>query len=169
MNNKTDIMRSLGILFIAILMATNLAAQPQRPGHAGGMQPDERREAIEARKIAHITKQLSLTAEEARKFWPIYNEYNEKVEELSNRFRVQREQLPDVSEMNVAEATQFVNDDLERFETAAALRREYTEKMLGVISVQKVAMLFEAEKSFNRMLFREAQRRHRPNGRGGAY
>lgn len=162
-------MRNLGVLIIAILMASNLLAQPQRPGRPGGMEPDERREAIEARKIAYITKQLSLTTEEARKFWPIYNEYNEKVEELSNTFRKQREQLPDVSAMSEEEAAQFVNEDLERFEAAAALRREYTEKMLGVISVQKVAMLFEAEKSFNRMLFREAQRRHRPGGSGGAF
>jgi hypothetical protein len=160
-------MQNIGILFIAFIFASNLNAQPQRPGHQGGMQPDERRDAIEARKIAHITKQLSLTTEEAREFWPIYNEYNDKVEELSNTFREQREQMPDVAEMNEEEATQFVNDDLERFETAAALRREYTEKMLRVLSVQKVAMLFEAEKSFNRMLFREAQRRHRPDGRGG--
>ena len=162
-------MRKFGILFIAIIIASNLTAQPQRPGRPGGMQHDERREAIEARKIAYITKQLSLTAEEAREFWPLYNEYNEKVEALSDKFREQREQLPDVSEMNEEEATQFIHDDLERFETAAALRREYAEKMLRVISVQKIAMLFEAEKSFNRMLFREAQRRHRPDGRGGAY
>jgi TolA-binding protein len=159
-------MRNIVILFIALIIASNLTAQPQRPGRQGGMQPDARREAIESRKIAYITKQLSLTAEEAREFWPVYNEYNEKVEELSDIFREQREQLPDVAEMNEEEATKFVMDDLERFETAAALRREYTEKMLRVLSVQKIAMLFEAEKSFNRMLFREAQRRHRPDGRG---
>ncbi len=162
-------MRKPGVLIIAIIIAANLAAQPQRQGRPDGMHHDERREAIEARKIAYITKQLSLSSEEARAFWPIYNEYTEKVEELSNTFREQREQLPDVSEMSEEEAAKFVNEDLERFEAAAALRREYTEKMLRVISVQKVARLFEAEKSFNRMLFREAQRRHRPDSRGGAF
>lgn len=156
------------ILIFLLVFSTTLVAfsQPQRPaGRPGMQQHDERREVIESRRISYITKKLSLSPEEAKVFWPIYHEYNRKVEELSENIRNRRMEMPVVSEMSEEEAAQFVEEELHRFERAASLRREYTEMMLEVISVEKVAMLFEAEKSFNRMLFREAQRRHRPGGR----
>lgn len=127
---------------------------------------DSRREAIEARKISYLTKMLELTPAEAKAFWPIYNEYNRKVEELATISRTRRENIEEIAALSEEEARRLVEQDLEHFETAAALRREYTERMLEVISIKKVAILFEAERSFNRMLFREAQRRHRPDGRG---
>ncbi len=159
-------MRNILIFLLVFSTAFVAFSQPQRQaGRPGMQQHDERREVIESRRISYITKKLSLSPEEAKAFWPIYYEYNRKVEELSGTIRGRRMEVPETSEMGEEEAAQFVEDELHRFERAAALRREYTEMMLEVISVQKVAMLFEAEKSFNRMLFREAQRRHRPGGR----
>ena len=35
---------------------------------------ENRREEIESFRIAYFTKQLNLTPEEAKKFWPVYNE-----------------------------------------------------------------------------------------------
>ncbi len=158
-------MRKL-LLALAILIITGTTiAQPQRGADRPFDRHDERREAIEARRISYLTQKLALTTEEAKMFWPVYHEYNQKVEELSGSFRAKREQMPEISELNEEEAATFVEEELQRFENAAALRREYTEKMLDIISAKKVALLFEAEKSFNRMLFREAQRRQRHDNR----
>lgn len=102
-------------------------------------------------------------------FWPVYAEYNQRIEELSAAFRARREELPEVELMSEQEAGVFVEAELSRFEEAAALRREYTAKMAEIISTRQIAMLFEAERAFNRMLFREAQRRQRHGGRGGDF
>ena len=155
------------LITIAILLATGLTAQPGREEFRPGRQMQEKREAIEARKVSYITKKLELTSDEAQAFWPIYNAYNREVEELSEHMRVRRAELPPVSELDEENAAAYVEDEIYRFEKAAELRRTYTVKMLEVIPVQKVALLFEAERSFNRMLFREAQRRHRMDGRRG--
>ncbi len=155
-------MRIIIIYSILLIFSASLYAQPPR---AGRSMTDERREAIETRKIAYFTKKMDLTTDEAAAFWPIYNAYSREIEELSENTRRKREQKPEVAELSENEAIKFVEDELQRFETAAALRRTYTKKMLEVIPAQKVALLFEAEKSFNRMIFREAQRRHRINGR----
>lgn len=166
----TTINRSISILLsitLALVLVLPASAQPLRGQKEGDRAFDDKREAIEARKIAFITRQLSLTPAEAQDFWPIYNEYNARVEQISGRFKEVRDQLPEPQDMNKEQAAQYVEAEVRRFEEAAALRREYSEKMLEVISVQKLAMLFEAERGFNRMLFREAQRRHRQNGREG--
>ena len=52
-----------------------------------GNQPGERREKMEAQKIAFITKQLELTPDEAKVFWPVYNEYDAKRLELRKSFK----------------------------------------------------------------------------------
>ncbi len=165
--NNTMTMQNFFIAIIALLITSGLAAQPGRSDFRSGPQMQERKEAIEARKVAYITKKLDLTPAEAQLFWPIYNAYNREVDELSELIRTKRAEMPPVSEMDEAQAAEFVEDEVYRFEKAAELRREYTEKMLEVISVEKVALLFEAERSFNRMLFREAQRRHRMDSRRG--
>ncbi len=154
------------ILFFALVIFSTALLFSQT-GQRQAMTPgDSRREAIEARKISYLTKMLELTPEEAKTFWPIYYEYHRKVDELASTNRARREMIDDIAALSEEEARRLVDEDLLHFETAAALRREYTERMLEVISVKKVAILFEAERSFNRILFREAQRRHRLDGRG---
>jgi len=52
-------------------------------------QQNDRQSKIEALKIAYITKELNLSAEEAQKFWPVFNEY------AKNLKTVRREHLTD--------------------------------------------------------------------------
>ena len=42
----------------------------------------ERREKLKAYKTAFITEKLELTPAEAEKFWPVYNNYENKVHQL---------------------------------------------------------------------------------------
>lgn len=160
-------MQRIIIIFTVLFLSASLAAQPGRRDIRTGAPMQDKKEAIEARRVSYITQKLDLTPDEAQAFWPIYNAYNREIEALSERIREQRAELPPVSELSAEQAAEYVEEEVYRFERAAELRREYTEKMLEVISVEKVAMLFEAERSFNRMLFREAQRRHRMDGRRG--
>jgi hypothetical protein len=40
------------------------------------------RDRIEPMKIAFITQKLNLTAEEAQKFWPVYNKFSDELQKL---------------------------------------------------------------------------------------
>ncbi|TVR40738.1 MAG: hypothetical protein EA394_07335 [Bacteroidia bacterium] len=160
--NYTFFLNKKMISFLMLMLfAVSGYSQMPRGQRPQDRDAERRREAIETRRVSYITQKLSLSVEEARLFWPIYNEYTQKVEKLSAGFKDTRDQLPETDQMNKEQASAYIEAELKRFEDAAALRREYTEKMLKVISVQQVALLFDAERSFNRMLFREAQRRHR--------
>ena len=53
-------------------------------------------ERIKAQKTAFITERLSLTADEAEKFWPIYNEIETKKKALRKKSTLKRkEKHPD--------------------------------------------------------------------------
>jgi len=45
----------------------------------------DKKEQVKALKVGFITNELSLTTEEAAKFWPIYNTFEDKQYELKNR------------------------------------------------------------------------------------
>jgi hypothetical protein len=61
-------------LLLVVLLATSAAAWAQDgpgPGHKG-----ERLAQLENAKIAFITNRVTLTQEQAQKFWPLYNEFS---------------------------------------------------------------------------------------------
>ena len=47
-------------------------------------QETSKNEKIEAMKVGFITNKLELSAKEAQLFWPLYNEYNQKMDKLRN-------------------------------------------------------------------------------------
>ncbi|HPV87805.1 MAG TPA: hypothetical protein PKU85_01145 [Bacteroidales bacterium] len=69
--------RSL-IVFLLCLMPVCVYAQEQRPRKSDQERRAER-EAVQAQKVAFITQKVGFTAEEAEKFWPLYNEMEGKI------------------------------------------------------------------------------------------
>ncbi len=47
--------------------------------HAGASQPPFKGDRVKALKIAYITQSLNLKSEEAQKFWPVYNAYDNEI------------------------------------------------------------------------------------------
>lgn len=66
-------MKKTILFFIVVLMVSLVTAQ-EPPRKMMGQ-----RQNIEVLKVAYFTKHLSLTTEEAEKFWPLYNGYTSEV------------------------------------------------------------------------------------------
>lgn len=62
-------MKKVIIFFIAVLLVSFVKAQEPPTKMI------ERRQKLEVLKVAYFTKHLSLSTEEAEKFWPLYNNY----------------------------------------------------------------------------------------------
>jgi len=139
---------------------------PAYPQTGQGRGQDARMEAIESRRIAFLTEKMSLTPEEARVFWPVYNEYNKKRDELANEHRNKWADA-NVSAMSNEEAGRYAEELIVHMERNAAIKREYHDKLKRILPAKKIALLYEAERDFNRMLFQEARRRTREGGGSG--
>ena len=96
---------------------------------------------LEAYKIAYLTNKLSLTPQEAQRFWPIYNQYE-------NELRAVR-----------IESRQGGKDELEREEKVLNIRKKYNTEFAKVISPEKVNTLFRVEKEFNALVQKEMMER----------
>ena len=71
--------KNLLIIFLLCLVHLSSNAQGQQGPPPQGPPPPKN---IQALKVAFITRQLNLTAEEAQKFWPVYNTYSDAVKKI---------------------------------------------------------------------------------------
>ena len=131
------------------------------------------REKLDAYKIAFFTKRLNLTPQEAEKFWPVYNEFQNKrssvqVEKMQLNRNVNQNEL-NMSEKELTDA----GDKLISLQMQEAnLAMEYHKKFKEILSPVKVIRLYQAENQYRLQLLNELkqnqpQRNNPQKGPGG--
>lgn len=136
-------------IIVAIGLFSPLASFAQ-PGEDGP--PQDRKEYIRTQKIAFISTELALTTDEAEKFWPVYNEYDAKIETLRKERKGYAKELKtinDLTEDRAYELTELIFDTEKR---EVELRGEYLVKFAEVLDKKKAAKVFVAEEKFKREL-----------------
>ena len=103
-----------------------------------------RNDRIAAQRIAFITQRLQLSPEESQQFWPIYNQYTDKVQQIRNFAKMEKP----FDEMSDAETEKFLMNQIDKEQRELDLQKEYYQKLRKVISVKKLAKLYRAEQDF---------------------
>lgn len=117
-----------------------------------------RGEKIKALKIAFITEELNLTSNEAEKFWPVYNKYDEILHRLERveRFKIKTKikKLGGVSSLSEKEAKSLINKLSSLEIEAHKTKVKYNTELEKVLSFKKILKLKNAERDFVRKLMR---------------
>jgi|688.fasta_scaffold388836_2 hypothetical protein len=143
-----------GLFTLLMLLGIGAFAQP-----GGGPQ----KEKIESMKIGFITQKLDLSAEEAQRFWPVYNKYVDEMEKSRKAYKGRvMEEIADIDNMSNAEAEKTLNDMLAFKSSEVEVIKKYTAEFKKVLPPQKVVKLFVAEQQFKRELLKQLKM-----GRGG--
>ena len=103
-------------------------------------QNGQRVEKIQALKIAFITQKLDLSAAEAEKFWPIYNEYER--------------------EINTLRMANRNGDVLDNEQKLLDIKKKYSPSFEKVLGPQKLNKFFNAEKEFRNVLIKRLKTQH---------
>jgi hypothetical protein len=115
-------------------------------------QAGNKREKIEALRVAFITQKLNFTADESQKFWPVYNEYQDKLRTSRKEFRNQPNTF-----VNDKDAQEYIDAELLLKQREFNLYKEYYEKIKKTIPIKKVAELRQAEEDFKKELLKQLQ------------
>lgn len=107
---------------------------------------------IEALKVSFITKKINLTPNEAQSFWPLYNEYNDKIKFARKNFRRQNDKVTDFK--TDAEADDFLSAELKLQQTEVDLQKEYFEKFKKILGSKKTGLLRKAEEEFKKEIIK---------------
>lgn len=139
--------KNLIVLFILLSFFSN--AQPRLK---------EKREQIKALKVAFITNELSLTADEATSFWPIYNVYDAKQNEIRHKKMksfMDRRDNEDFEKITEKEASALLTQSENVEEEIYQNRKKFILSLKGVLPSIKILKLKIAEENFNKRLLQQ--------------
>ena len=123
-------------------------------------QPNNRRERINAARVAYITDRLEFSQEESAAFWPVYNKFEAEKKAIAKKYAVDE----DREWMDDAAAEKAMLDRLRMEEEITKLKRDYYWEFKKVIPPKKIAMLNKAEREFKKMVLNRMQNKKNPNG-----
>jgi Skp family chaperone for outer membrane proteins len=142
------------------LFSTPLFAQP-----AAGQD-------LEAIRVGYITKKLSLTPDEAKVFWPVYDAYRAEMKEVRGDMRETAQSArEDFDVMTDAQVEAAVNKMLDNRRKELDITLRYHEQFKKVLNIRKIAKLYKAEHEFTQIILQRLQERQNgggaPGGPGG--
>ena len=126
--------------------------------YAQGESMQEKKEKIKALKVAFFTTELNLTTNEAEKFWPIYNTFDDKQFELRHqKMRAFMKRMSDGSldRITEKEANSFLVQMEDTEEELFLLRKRFTQNLRKILPSVKIIKLRKAEEDFNRKLLHQ--------------
>lgn len=147
--------KSIMMLTLMVVMITQGMAQKEKRG--GEMDKEERMERYESMKVAHITNAIQLTPEEAQKFWPVYNKWNDKKRTLRESFKP----TPHDEEMDEKEAQAYLDNALSHKKEMAELDEKMYKDLKGILSAEKLVKLMNSEQNFHRTVVKRFKEKHR--------
>lgn len=147
-------MKQLILSFIlCLLIGGPILAQDNEP--SGPL-----RARLEAMKVAFITEKTGIDAEQAKVFWPVYNEFEQKQQAIKQKYRPGKK----IMQMSDQELEQRILDSFTQEEEILALKKELFQNLKEVINIRQIALLKAAEQEFNREVLRrmmETQKKRR--------
>jgi len=113
-------------------------------------------DALKEKRVAFITKVVELSAEEAKGFWPLFNELQDKKFELNQQLKKTlyefRKSEKEGKKHTESEYKEMVDLSVQSKITEAKLDEEYVAKFVKVISYEKIFRYQQAELQFARQL-----------------
>lgn len=118
---------------------------------AQGINP-KRAKQIEAIKIGFITRRLDLSPEQSQKFWPIYNQYQNDLNDIYRQKRQNRI-------ANADNPDKLIDDDFAYDSQILQIKKDYRHKFSDILTPQQIKSLYLAEKDFRDELIKQLKNR----------
>ena len=138
------------MLLTAILM---LAAVPVRAGEAEKANLEILRDTIRVNKKALVAANLTLSDEEATKFWPACESYQKDLSAVQDRLvKVIQDYAANYKSLSNEKATQLVEAYLSVEEDRAKVRRAHLTEISSALPGRKVARFYQIENKMDAVL-----------------
>ena len=136
------------VLIIVFLLSIQLFAQQPRV---------EKKEQIKALKVGFITTELKLTSDEASRFWPIYNAFEDKQFDLRlQKMKAFRGRMDsDLEKISEKEASSLLAQMESNEDELYQARKKFIASLKGVLPSIKIIKLKKTEDDFNRKLLQQ--------------
>ena len=139
------------IVFVFLFLALSLSVTAQT------VQVDNEK-ALKAEKVAFLTKKLELTQDEAKQFWPIYDEYwDRKNAILTERRKFVEEFLKESDKLSDADITNYTNRYVNSHKQEVDLLSEFNTRLKAILSPKKIMLLYQSNYEFKGYLLQKVK------------
>lgn len=116
----------------------------------------QKKEQVKSMKIAYITSELDLTPDEAAKFWPLYNDFEEKQREIrQEKIKNYMDRSQSSDKLTEKEATTLINQMETAEDELHQLRKKFITNLKVVLPATKILKLKKAEDEFSKKLLQQ--------------
>ncbi|HTL81920.1 MAG TPA: hypothetical protein VL651_09465 [Bacteroidia bacterium] len=158
-------MKRILCISILALFSTLLSAQTGTDTTAATATGAER---VQSLRVAYFTKRLDLTAAEAQKFWPVYNEYQDKRDAVRKAEVENRKKIMDgANTLSDDSLTKLADEEIRLRQEDMRLQAELNEKLKPILPPKKLALLYVAEDEFKKVLLNMLTQDANPKGTKG--
>jgi len=146
-NYKIIIMKTIKLsTTILLLLLSNIVFSQNRKAH---------KEKIKAMKVGFITSKLDLTPKEAQIFWPVFNEFNTKMDAIHSEKRKLKRKERENENLNNEELEKIVDNHIVLEQKELDIKKEYHIQFKRILPINKVAKLYRANHDFKKELLRK--------------
>jgi hypothetical protein len=142
---------TVSTLFIFSLLCNPIANFAQQNSDA------EIKDRIRAAEITYLSQKLSLTADEAQRFLPLYNQYTKEVELLIAERRTRSAAL-ETERNNTGDDNELGYD-----QRMLNIKTRYSKEFQKVLPASKASSVFKSEREFRGQLIRAMKERQSRN------
>ncbi|RYY35476.1 MAG: hypothetical protein EOP46_09915 [Sphingobacteriaceae bacterium] len=145
------------IFHIVFVLGVSYQAFAQIPAGAQGFRnPNGNKQTSPYARLAsvkkeYLGKQLNLTAEESKKFWPLYRQYQQQMLTIRKLKRKNNDAQ--------ADANKKIQNDLYYDTEMVNIRKRYNDEFLKILPPEKVSELYKSEREFNDEVIKQLSER----------
>jgi hypothetical protein len=143
------LIKSLILILCSSFLAISSFAQ-------GGQRFDN--EKIESFKVTFFTQKLGLSVDEAKIFWPIYNDYQREQNALRKEHMqkmISFRKVKDIDEMTDAEVQSLIYNDFDFKQRGLNVEKKYYNKLKASLPIKIVGKFYRAQEAFKRELLNQ--------------
>jgi hypothetical protein len=138
------------IVLLVMMILSSLRISAQNPNL----------EKLNSYKIAFFTQKLNLTPQEAEKFWPFYNDYQDRKNKIQvERVQMTRTVVQNGANMSDKELTELGDKYFGLEIKEADLSKEFYNNVKGILPPLKIFKFYQAENQYKLVLLNQLQER----------
>lgn len=135
-------LKNIFTITACLLVFTSMAQTPSKKG------------TLEQEKIGFFTRHIGLTTEEAKVFWPLYNDMEKEFHYLHDQEKKLTEGKK-LDELSEEELNEILNDRLALKQKEVDVEKKYLAKFKEILSTKKVAKIYTTQEKWKKYLLKK--------------
>jgi len=130
------------LLIFTMCLSVTLSAQRPNLSRNNPQRPNVER--VKAVRVALLTQKMSLSTEEAEKFWPVYNDYEKEQKKIREKFQPNK----NIMALDDESVEKHLLGLLDMEEELVKMKKKYYQNFSKIIGYRKVAILAKSDREF---------------------